>query len=536
MTERRGLYRKIIFLALIAVLLVVQSFFSQPASVDSQGNRSAGGVLAQKRDEYQLSQASLGEIDPTSETMKLATLGLRGIAVEILWNSKDHYQKVEDWTSLSAVVDQIIRLQPNFFSVWDFQAHNLSYNISVEFDDYRDRFHWVLEGIDFLQKGARLNLYDPRFLAKIGWFYSNKIGRSDEHVQYRRLLKKMLTDQGQQHTDNWLVGYDWYVEAQKLVDSHDSQQKLRVYLTGQDASRTKPGERAPSPLLFFSEAPMCLINYADTLEEDGTFGDAARAAWETAAREWRAYSQRQLETSHSYTVALYDLEGFRARIKQLQDQIETLQPGERDKIKAEKRASLTDAERVALAKPAGDRTPDEITLANQAENKIEVTWQEVALRVAPEHREEARKLSDDILDLQQKANTIDTYRDIVNYYYWLARCETEPTDDCLAARELLYKADAAYKDTRLFDAADLYDQAFKKWKTVLDGAPVLKESTIMADDLYDDIEKYKKLLGQIGRKFPEHFDLQDVIDLKEGKPAPASEPKKSPEAAADKKP
>ncbi len=65
----------------------------------------------------------------------------------------------------------------------------------------------------------RFNATDPRFLARIGWFYSNKIGRSDEHVQYRRLFKKLQEEKGEKHTDNWLVGYDWYVEAQKLVES-----------------------------------------------------------------------------------------------------------------------------------------------------------------------------------------------------------------------------------------------------------------------------------------------------------------------------
>src|SRR6201987_1309998 len=102
MSERRGLYRKIILLSLIAILLVLQSLFSQPPSIDSQGNRSPGGKLAQLRDQYQLSQAALGEVDPTSETMKLATLGLRGVAVQILWNTAQQYQKVEDWTSCKA--------------------------------------------------------------------------------------------------------------------------------------------------------------------------------------------------------------------------------------------------------------------------------------------------------------------------------------------------------------------------------------------------------------------------------------------------
>ena len=126
----------------IVALLLPLSLLSQPA--DTEG---PGGMLARMRAERGLSQANLGEIDPTSETMRFATLGLKNVAVALLWDRANHYKKVEDWANLSATLEQMTKLQPNFYSVWDFQAHNLSYNISVEFDDYRDRYAWVIKGI-----------------------------------------------------------------------------------------------------------------------------------------------------------------------------------------------------------------------------------------------------------------------------------------------------------------------------------------------------------------------------------------------------
>ena len=124
-------------LALVAIagLLIPLSALSQPAD-----SSSPGGKLARLRTAYGLAQANLGEVDPTSETMRLATLGLKNVAVTLLWDRVNHYKKVEDWTNLSAALEQMTKLQPNFYSVWDFQAHNLSYNISVEFDDYHDRY------------------------------------------------------------------------------------------------------------------------------------------------------------------------------------------------------------------------------------------------------------------------------------------------------------------------------------------------------------------------------------------------------------
>jgi hypothetical protein len=142
-----------------------------------------------------------------------------------------------------------------------------------------------------------------------------------------------------------------------------------------------------------------------------------------------------------------------------------------------------------------------------------------------------------LVEAEHKANTTDTYRDIVNYNYWLARCQAEPTEACLSARELTYKAQQAYKATKLFDAKKLYEDAFAKWRTVLDQYPVLRSSSIMADDLVDDINQYKKVLGKIpGSKFPEKFVLQDMIDLNEGKPiSSTSAPKAQETSPAPKK-
>ncbi len=101
---------------------------------------------------------NLGEVDPASETIKLATLGLRGVAVNLLWEKANYYKKVEDWTNLTATLEQLAKLQPNFITFWKFQAWNLTYNVSVEFDDYHDRYYYVRRGIQFLRKASTTTL------------------------------------------------------------------------------------------------------------------------------------------------------------------------------------------------------------------------------------------------------------------------------------------------------------------------------------------------------------------------------------------
>ena len=60
---------------------------------------------------------------------------------------------------------------------------------------------------------------------------------------------------------------------------------------------------------------MALIYYAETMEEEGTFGETAKAEWENAAHEWDDFTKRDLPTSYNYTVRLIDLEDFRKQIE-----------------------------------------------------------------------------------------------------------------------------------------------------------------------------------------------------------------------------
>lgn len=126
MSQNLSFWRKVVYVGIITSLLVPLFLLGRPTTTSGPG-----GVLAQLRAKHNLSQANLGDIDPASESMKLATLGLRGVAANLLWSKANEYKKTEDWDALSATLNQITKLQPNFISVWEFQAHNLSYNVSA---------------------------------------------------------------------------------------------------------------------------------------------------------------------------------------------------------------------------------------------------------------------------------------------------------------------------------------------------------------------------------------------------------------------
>ncbi len=507
--RERSFYRKITYLVAMAVLLAVMFFFSRPATQDARGAKgSPGGWLAQMRAEHGLSQAQLGEIDPTSESIRLATLGLRGVAANLLWGRANDFKMKKDWTNLSATLNQLVKLQPNFIAVWRFQAWNLSYNVSVEFDDYRDRYHWVIRGIDFLIDGTEWNERQPRLHWDIGWFIAQKIGRADEHRQYRRLFREdddfhrrnalfhppdrypVLDDR-----DNWLTGKQWFLGAVDLVDH---------------AGASMAGL---SPLLFRSDAPMTQINFADAIQKEGVFGERALRAWSVAGKEWHEYGLQDIPTTFDTVIQLEYLERHRETIAALAEELEALTSGIREQIYQERYEALRPIEREAFDTPPVDRTERQFQLAADANEKLQIAHKEVAERVPRPDREKAVELAERMMELEAHAQHIDRYRQITNYGYWRLRCQVEQTTDAVDAREFIYRAQQALDSGNLPDAIDYYSQGFGKWRRVLDEYPALLEDQNTVEDLMDTIDTYRRLLDQLDQPLPDDFLLNDVITL-----------------------
>jgi hypothetical protein len=506
--------RKVFYLVGIAVLLLPIAALSQPATAGrGQTERSAGGKLAQLRTAYRLSQAELGEIDPASETMKLATLGLRGVAVDILWYKAIDYQKRKDFTGLELTVKQIIRLQPNFLKVWDFQAHNLSFNSSVEFDSYRDRYAWVKKGIDFLILGTHYNRDEPGMLYQLGWYVGHKLGRADESKQFRRLFKTdddlhgkfreqgVEVDEGltgyDSKPDNWLVGKLWFDKAEAAAEYK--------------SIRTK------SPLIFYSGGPMAAINAAAAMEkDDGIFGQHAQLAWAGGKNGWVRFGNRPLPTYLGVFVQLNTLEVLQERLKKVEAKLDALAPGIREVIRQEKIAALPPREKELWNKPADRRTPEEAMVAGSIlQSMIKPANDDVAARVPRDKKSEAREIADQLQQLEKEIDLTGRYRGTVNFVYWRARCDAEQTAEALLARELVHDAEILNEGKKsLNDARKKYELAWDNWAVVYEKHPQLFDS-VEAQEIVAAVENYSKLLQDINVKFPADFKLKKVLEITE---------------------
>jgi hypothetical protein len=496
MTERTSFYRKIGYGIAIVALCFLLGWISAPAT-----SAREGGKLAQLRNQYGLAQGTIGGIDPASETIKLATLGLRGVAVNLLWEKANHYKKVEDWTNLTATLEQLAKLQPNFITFWKFQAWNLTYNVSVEFDDFKDRYYYVRRGIEFLKQGEQYNTDNPVLLWDLGWFIGQKIGRADEYVQYRKLFKEdddfHPADRPQELRDNWLVGKEHYLDA---IDSVDNK--------GHSLGRKSPRD-------FYSSPAKSQMNYAEAIEEEGFF-PLARRAWVRAAEEWRQFGNTLIEHSTGVKLRLGSEDRLEAEVKELRAKLDAMRPGTRDELVQEKRQALTEEERLILDTPAEKLTPQQSEKLYTLQEKTTVTDRDVAVRIAREKPADEKQVLQLVNDLDRTAQELQftgNYKRDANYDYWQTRADFEQTDNALAARELMFNARRAFEEADLPRAKQLYQQGFAKWRLVIDEFPfIMEDDQTTGDDILEFVKKYRDVLDQLDERLGDDFPLWDVIE------------------------
>jgi hypothetical protein len=505
MNPNAPLFRKIAYLSAFVMLAIPIVWLGAPSTTEDEG-----GKLAELRSEARLGQGDIGEIDPASETIRMATLGLRGFAVSMLWSKANEYKKTEDWTAFQATLEQLARLQPYFIKVWEYQAWNLSYNVSVEVDNVRDRFYYVKQGIKYLKEGIGFNRENPTLLDDLGWFTGNKVGRADEHVIYRRLFKldEDLNPEGDLASrDNWLVSKRWYEQAVRAVD------------VGGQPLGTK------NPTTFFDSPARSQISYAEAIETEGVFGQQARRAWAEGARLWREYGTREMPSTDEFMIRLVDQKEWENTSKKLRDELEAMSPGLEEKMKDEALASLTPEQRAVWETPPENPTPEQSKNQQAANEAMDITVDELAARIAkdqPEKAAEAQRLAKGISEANRRASLIESNREVANYEYWRIRCDLEQTPEALEARRLAHDAKRQFEEEgNLLVARDNYERSFDAWAKALAQFPELPLDSTTGSDLMDVIEEYVKVLEQLelslaDGEVADRFPLWDLLIANDG--------------------
>ncbi len=271
--------RKIAYVIGIVVLLIPIVLLGQPSGKEGDSE----GLLSKKRQEYDLGESTLGNVDPSSSAMNLVLLGLRGPAASILQLEAKELQKTKNWGKMRALVDTITLLQPHYVKVWQFEGWNLAYNVSSAWDATEDRYYWVKEGIKFQNDGVSRNQKNADLVwhtaRLIGW----KVGAADEWRFFRGYFMDDPDDEqfetgpdpaiNPDSKDNYLVAKEKFVTANEVEKNN--------------------GQRVQQRELFRQYPHRAQIEYAATLQKEGRFDDTTRYAWDQAHEEWTTLFGRE---------------------------------------------------------------------------------------------------------------------------------------------------------------------------------------------------------------------------------------------------
>lgn len=176
---------KKILLLLLAVVLLIASTVTQRS-------------LNRDRDALGLTRvAPLENAPPLLAFTTVALGGFRGIIANMLWIRANDLQEEDKFFEMAQLADWITKLEPHFAAVWVYQAWNMSYNISVKFKDYPDRWRWVQRGITLLRdEGLKYNPNETLIYRELAWHFQHKMGANldDANMYYKNAWLKEMSE------------------------------------------------------------------------------------------------------------------------------------------------------------------------------------------------------------------------------------------------------------------------------------------------------------------------------------------------------
>ncbi len=155
----------------------------------------AGGQLDYINTQRQQMKLIINEpLENAPPSLAFATVAMgafRGLVVDILWMRADKLKEQGQFFDAKQLADWITTLQPRFAAVWEFQAWNMAYNISVAIPANQpdQRWQWVKNGYELLRdQGIPLNPKSIELYRELARILQHKIGGvSDDAQKYYKI-------------------------------------------------------------------------------------------------------------------------------------------------------------------------------------------------------------------------------------------------------------------------------------------------------------------------------------------------------------
>jgi len=90
--------------------------------------------------QYDLTNAPVRGAGPAVVLATTALGAFRGVIVDIIWIRMENLKQKDKFFEIVQLADLACKLSPQFSKVWDFNAWNMAYNISVEIPQLDERW------------------------------------------------------------------------------------------------------------------------------------------------------------------------------------------------------------------------------------------------------------------------------------------------------------------------------------------------------------------------------------------------------------
>ena len=202
------------FISIVALVLlgIVLSFLS-------------GRMNAIRYNAHLTDTTPLENAPPMVAFTSVALGGFRGLAADLLWLRMRRLQEDSKYFEMVQLADWIIKLQPRNTDSHAFLGWNMSYNISVTFTSFEDRWRWVKRGFELIRdEGLDLNPGDPELFRQLGWIFQHKMSQDmdDANRYYKTEFAKEIIR----------LFADYYHKWDLLINAPSNEEKLRAALGG----------------------------------------------------------------------------------------------------------------------------------------------------------------------------------------------------------------------------------------------------------------------------------------------------------------
>ncbi len=150
-------------------------------------------INSQRLEMKLITNEPLQNAPPSLAFATVAMGAFRGLVVDVLWMRADRLKEEGQFFDAKQLAEWITVLQPRFAQVWEFQAWNMAYNISVAIPASQpdQRWQWVKNGYELLRdRGIPMNPKSILLYRELGRIFQHKIGSTsdDDHKYYKLQL------------------------------------------------------------------------------------------------------------------------------------------------------------------------------------------------------------------------------------------------------------------------------------------------------------------------------------------------------------